>query len=357
MKTRGAGEHMRKIKKALFQENAASVFLFETGIIIITVAVLLIWRSDLFGYFFWQDKIRSGHYLYWVYLAVALPGYFADMWCRNETFFRMAVIGLTPAAVVLFIRWLLSGFISAAILLLLVSAYCMIIFFQALWGALKKKKAKYFSLGINHISCALSAAALLGTAGYCLTGMDTVDAGIAGKVVTAEDGRAWDENREMLRQWKEDVYEELPDRDRQELFQALINLECGYWGIDPIPLEIETYESDTLMGYYVDEYYVISIRKEMFDMPREEVMGTLLHEVHHAYVHKAVESVDWDSEKIKENAGLRIYADLKSYKEGIENYVQAREDYDSYYQNPIEVAAREYAEEWTYRYLEYIDNI
>ena len=52
---------MRKIKKALFQENAASVFLFETGIIIITVAVLLIWRSDLFGYFFWQDKIRSGH--------------------------------------------------------------------------------------------------------------------------------------------------------------------------------------------------------------------------------------------------------------------------------------------------------
>ena len=47
---------MRKIKKALFQENAASVFLFETGIIIITVAVLLIWRSDLFGYFFWQDR-------------------------------------------------------------------------------------------------------------------------------------------------------------------------------------------------------------------------------------------------------------------------------------------------------------
>ena len=159
-------------------------------------------------------------------------------------------------------------------------------FFPGALGCVEKEKAKYFSLGINHISCALSAAALLGTAGYCLTGMDTVDAGIAGKVVTAEDGRAWDENREMLRQWKEDVYEELPDRDRQELFQALINLECGYWGIEPIPLEIETYESDTLMGYYVDEYYVISIRKEMFDMPREEVMDTLLHEVHHAYVHK-----------------------------------------------------------------------
>ena len=74
------------------------------------------------------------------------------------------------------------------------------------WGALKKKKAKYFSLGINHISCALSAAALLGTAGYCLTGMDTVDAGIAGKVVTAEDGRAWDENQMCIRDRSEGRY-------------------------------------------------------------------------------------------------------------------------------------------------------
>ena len=47
------------------------------------------------------------------------------------------------------------------------------------------------------------------------------------------------------------------------------------------------------MGYYVDKYYVISIRKEMFDMPRDEVLITLLHETHHAYVHKAVQSVDW----------------------------------------------------------------
>lgn len=64
----------------------------------------------------------------------------------------------------------------------------------------------------------------------------------------------------------------------------------------------------------------------MFDMPREEVLDTLLHETHHAYVHKAVQSADWN-------------------------------DTDSYYNNPIEVAAREYAEEWGPKYLQYADSI
>ncbi len=46
--------------------------------------------------------------------------------------------------------------------------------------------------------------------------------------------------------------------------------------------------NEATMGYYSDQYYTISIREEMFDMPREEVLDTLLHETHHAYVHKAV---------------------------------------------------------------------
>ena len=41
----------------------------------------------------------------------------------------------------------------------------------------------------------------------------------------------------------------------------------------------------------------------MFDMPCEEVLDTLLHETHHAYVHKAVQSVDWNDKNIEENKG------------------------------------------------------
>lgn len=72
---------------------------------------------------------------------------------------------------------------------------------------------------------------------------------------------------------------------------------------------------------------------------------------------QAVRSVDWDSREIEKNRELRVYKDLQMYKQGIENYASADEDADLYYNNPIEVAAREYAEEWTWKYIEYIDSI
>lgn len=164
-------------------------------------------------------------------------------------------------------------------------------------------------------------------------------------------------NRDTLRLWKENIYTDLSDQEKKSLFQDTIILECLYWGIDPVILEVETYKSETLMGYYSDQYYTISIREEMFDMPREEVLDTLLHETHHAYVHKAVQSVDWNDKNIEENKELRLYKDLQLYKQGIDNYIPADVNPDSYYNNPIEVAAREYAEEWGPKYLQYADLI
>ena len=67
--------------------------------------------------------------------------------------------------------------------------------------------------------------------------------------------------------------------------------------------------------------------------------------------------MDWDSREIEKNRELRVYKDLQIYKQGIENYASADEDADLYYNNPIEAAAREYAEEWTWKYIEYIDSI
>ena len=87
------------------------------------------------------------------------------------------------------------------------------------------------------------------------------------------------------------------------------------------------------------------------------MINTLLHETHHAYIHKLMESVDLRDKNIEKNKNLRIYKELYKYKEGIENYTSAETDYDSYYNNPIEVAAREYAGEWTVNYLNYIDRI
>ena len=144
---------------------------------------------------------------------------------------------------------------------------------------------------------------------------------------------------------------------KKEPFSGYNHFRMSLLGIDPVILEDETYKSETLMGYYSDQYYTISIREEMFDMLREEVLDTLLHETHHAYVHKAVQSVNWNDKNIEENKELRLYKDLQLYKQGIENYIPADVDPDSYYNNPVEVDAREYAEEWGPKYLQYADSI
>lgn len=264
---------------------------------------------------------------------------------------------MTPLGAVLTLRWLFSGFITPKLLIAVMITYSVFIAFQTIRIIMKKKKLRVIGRALNNILAALSVISIIGMWGYCLTGMDTADEPAASSIKMAEDGELWDSNQDMLKLWKEDTYTNLSDEEKKNLFQQLIDLECTYWGIEPVKLVVEEYESETLMGYYVDEEHIISIREEMFDLPREEVINTLLHETHHAYVHKLMESVDLRDKNIEKNKNLRIYKELYKYKEGIENYISAETDYDSYYNNPIEVAAREYAEEWTVNYLNYIDRI
>ena len=349
---------MRKIRNLLFTENAFSATIFPFGMMAIMVIVWMLMKRFIFGYFIWQDEVHSGVFLHYIYVAVGiLNAWIVDDWCKNRSIIRMAVAGVTPLAAVLTLRWLFSGFITPRLLIAIVITYCIFIVFQTIRIIAKKKKLRVIGRGLNNILTVLSVISIIGMSGYCLTGMDRVDEPAASSITVAGDGELWDSNQDMLKLWKEDTYAELSDEEKKNLFQQLIDLECTYWGIEPVGLVVEEYDSETLMGYYVDEGYTISIREEMFNLPREEVINTLLHETHHAYVHELVESVDWGDNNVEKNKNLRIYKELYKYKEGIENYISAETDYDSYYNNPIEVAAREYADEWTGNYLNYIDRI
>lgn len=52
-----------------------------------------------------------------------------------------------------------------------------------------------------------------------------------------------------------------------------------------------------------------------------------------------------------------MYADAYIFKNASEHYTAPEEDKEEYYNNALEVAAREYTEEWVWKYLEYIDEI
>lgn len=349
---------MRKIRELLFMENEFSAAVFPFGMMAIMGIVWMLMKGFIFRYFIWQNEIHSGVFLNFIYVAVGvLNAWIVDDWCKNRSIIRMAAAGVMPLGTVLTLRWLFSGFITPKLLIAVMITYSVFIAFQTIRIIMKKKKLRVIGRALNNILAALSVISIIGMWGYCLTGMDTADEPAASSIKMAEDGELWDSNQDMLRLWKEDTYTDLSDEKKKTLFQQLIDLECAYWGIEPVKLVVEEYESETLMGYYVDEDHIISIREEMFGLPREEVINTLLHETHHAYVHKLMESVDLRDKNIEKNKNLRIYKELYKYKEGIENYISAETDYDSYYNNPIEVAAREYAEEWTVNYLNYIDRI
>ena len=348
---------MTRVRNCLVKESEFSSAIFPIGVIGLTLVLGIMLKKYILGYYFWLDEIHNGTLFFYTYIIVgSLNAWFSDR-CRNKSFLRMLTAGLTPIAVVMSLRWFFLGFITARLLMLFMIICSAYIVFQIVTNFLQKKKIRIISIGINKWLSVLTMVSMIGMSGYCLTGMDLVDIQTVGSIVASDDGRSWDSNRDTLRLWKENIYTDLSDQEKKSLFQDTIILECLYWGIDPVILELETYKSETLMGYYSDQYYTISIREEMFDMSREEVLDTLLHETHHAYVHKAVQSVDWNDKNIEENKELRLYKDLQLYKQGIDNYISADVDPDSYYNNPIEVAAREYAEEWVPKYLQYADSI
>lgn len=352
---------MKKTGSSQIKGNEFSRTVFFAGMIGTEIILWFLMKKFILGYYFWQDKIHDGRLFNYIYIAVGvLNVWFVSERCRKRRLLRLITAGVTPLAAVMSLRWFFLGFITAKILLIIMAAYILFMLFRMIKVVLKKKKIRIIGEGMNNIFTVLTAVSMIGMTGYCLTGMDLTAAPLTGSVTSvaaSDDGRSWNLNKDTLKLWKENIYTKLSDEEKKSLFQDTVDLECLYWGIDPVKLEVETYNSETIMGYYVDRYYVISIRKEMFDKPRDEVMNTLLHETHHAYVHKAVQSVDWDDREIEKNKELRVYKELQLYKQGIENYVLPEEDPDLYYNNPIEVAAREYAEEWTWKYIEYIDSI
>lgn len=352
---------MQKIRKALFEENRISNWIFTVGMMTIIFTIWFLQKQFILAPFFWKGRLYDGIYLHFTYATIAFFYLWFTDYCKNKSIIRMLTSGLTPIAFVACLRWCFSGFFAAIILIIIIITYSVFIIAQMVGIILKgrKNKVKIIGKGINKILYYLSVFAIIGCSCYYLTEKVTADEKVVDdeNVISEADENLLESNSDVLRLWKKDIYSQLSEEEKKELYQKLINLECHYWGIEPIKLVVETYDSETINGYYNNSEYIISISKERFKASRSSVMRTLLHETHHAWINKVVESIDWEDEKIEENKQLRLYKVLYVYKEGIENYIPSEIDYDMYYNNPIEISARKYAEDRTEKYLEYIDGI
>lgn len=147
-------------------------------------------------------------------------------------------------------------------------------------------------------------------------------------------------------------WDDLSQKERERLLRTVAMTEKEALGIaDEVELTVETVktEQDTY-GSYNDKLKRISISYEqLHEASLEEMLDTVLHEMHHAYVHYTVESLDFTSEEVQTGY---YFKEAREWKENIENYRSANVSYSAYRNQPIEVAARAYAEDRIQVYLD-----
>lgn len=352
------------MKKLLFGNMDWPKEFFETAVILLWCAPIILWRS-LFEHIVLFDKIlyQAVMTLIYVYMMFGMKMFMEQYWSQKNLFW-MAVLGMTPAAVLQSLRWLSEGSVVVVLAMAAALFYAVVMFGQMVSGGGKKdRRARRWKLGMMRIfGCACLMAVLGG-------GVGGIVSGIASKIVAqgteslvpdvveteGDSADLWRANVNYLRMWQKERYENLNERGKMELYQKLLDMECQYLGIEPVTVEKVSYSSATQRGSYVEYGRVISISDELLSADREEVLEALLHECHHAYAHDLVTYVETDEKA--QASKLRMYQDVKQLKEGFETYADAAEDYAAYYMNPVEVAARKYSLERTGEYLEVIDAI
>lgn len=110
--------------------------------------------------------------------------------------------------------------------------------------------------------------------------------------------------------------------------------------------------SEYTYGYYVNDSKEIFISyKHLNEGQLKDVLQTILHEMHHAFVHYTIENIDYESELVKDNY---YYKQAREWKENTTNYISSSSNYDEYQNQPIEADARAYAEERVEYYMTYI---
>lgn len=151
-------------------------------------------------------------------------------------------------------------------------------------------------------------------------------------------------------------WDKLNVAEKERVIRSIALIEKEVLGIsNDVEITVSTEKmSDYTCGYYIDSSKEIFINyKYLNEGELEDVLQTILHEMHHAFVHYTVENIDYESKLVQDNY---YYKQAREWKENTVNYIFSSSNYDEYRNQPIEADARAYAEERAEYYLKYIDD-
>ena len=152
----------------------------------------------------------------------------------------------------------------------------------------------------------------------------------------------------------------LSNSEKLTVLQIIADNEQEYLGI-PHQLPVSTRKDLSCRGYYLDTTPRIVVNQaDLENDSPYDLVCIIAHEAHHAYAHRMVDAYNMLS---KDSQELLVFREVKEYKECIAHYISSEDDFEGYYNQELEHAAREYSHEraeyyfrliYKYMGLEYI---
>ena len=160
---------------------------------------------------------------------------------------------------------------------------------------------------------------------------------------------------EELQNLKADTWGKLTVQEKLNVLQIVANIERNYLGLPNELIVGAANLSENLNAYYNNQTHEIVLNMDyVLEASSWQLVQTVCHESYHSYQYRLIEVYDGADESNKE---LKVFDNVKDYKNEFTNYVNGEEDLYGYANQKCESDAREYAENGLYEYYAKIEGI
>lgn len=197
------------------------------------------------------------------------------------------------------------------------------------------------------ISCILTVAMAfvmvgIGCRGYWGIGLVSSTLEAQSFILEFDDKDTLEANMETMLNLIPSKWKSLDTQGKIDVLQTACNIEAHYLGLnDTVAVQGDNLSPYTL-GVYSDAMKLIQINLDHIENdPVDEVLSTLLHEIHHSYEHRLADAYNSVNPEYR---NLRMFRDATHYSQETGNYINPREDYYGYMSQRLELDSETYAE-------------
>lgn len=325
--------------------------------IVIDAVIICIWYYNIF--FRCVDNmtyVQSSFILAGIFIGIASLCRFVlfqrrTEWCANS----ILLLSFGFYTILVYWKYLKQRFtILLIVSLVIASIYACLVMCRKI----RNKKNKIIILRRRMYQCVVSTTSIVAvTMGVIMLpmlisgmfeGKTIVGSGIPVASKTKGESQTIAANIKELEMIRPNKWEKLSVQDKLDILQIIANIERDYLGLSH-ELRVKAANLDeVVLGCYDDRKHLIQINIDsLIEEDVDEIINTVCHEAYHAYQFSLCESYRKADDASKK---LRIYKDVPEY---IDNFRDYKEGTDcGYYEQLVEVKAREYGEDGAEEYLE-----